>query len=165
MFTDMRIKILRFLKKNVKVIFILVCIWAVVFFINLYLKNRQNPVTLQTTYEPHTSVMDETSSVSEKVSNQVEDMLDEYMGYVLDGNVESAYAMLSDDCKKNSFENKIDNFTSYILNKVGSAKRYVIQNYSNKGNTYIYQIKYTDDFLASRLDKHSVFLYRRKNCV
>lgn len=106
---------------------------------------------LQTTYEPHVSVMDETKKVPQKVSNQVEEMLDTYMKYLLEGNVESAYHMLSEECKENSFDNQLDSFTTYVLNKVGSAKRYVIQDYSNEGNTYIYQVKYTDDFLATGL--------------
>lgn len=151
MFTNVRIKVLQFLRKNAKVIFLVVCIWAVVFLVNLFLKNYKPKMDLQTTYEPHTSVMDDTKKVPQKVSNQVEEMLDTYMKYVLEGNVESAYEMLSEECKENSFENKKDAFTTYILNKGGGAKRYVIQDYSNKGNTYIYQVKYTDDFLATGL--------------
>lgn len=151
MFTNVRIKVLQFLRKNAKVIFVVVCIWAVVFLVNLYLKNYKPPVDLQTTYEPHVSVMDETEKVPQKVSNQVEEMLDTYMKYVLEGNVESAYNMLSEECKENSFDNQLNAFTTYVLNKVGDAKRYVIQDYSNDGNTYIYQVKYTDDFLATGL--------------
>lgn len=151
MFTSFRIKALHFLKKNSKVIFIVVCIWAVVFFVNLFLRNYKAPQEVQTTYEPHISVMDKTDSVPRKVSNQVEEMLEQYVGYLLEGNVEMAYQMLSDNCKQWSFENNIDVFTSYVLEKVGAAKRYTIQNYSNEGNTYIYQVKYMDDFLATGL--------------
>lgn len=151
MWTDFRLKVRHFLRKNAKIIFIAVCIWSVVFFINLFLKNYEAPVDLQTTYEPHTSVMDSGSSVPKKVSNRVEEMLEEYVGYCLEGNVESAYGMLSDTCKECSFENNIDNFTAYMINKIGSAKRYAIQDYSNNKNTYIYQIKYSEDMLATGL--------------
>ncbi len=151
MVTDLRLKIRHFFKKNAKIIFIIVCIWAIVFFVNMFLKNYKPPVDLQTTYEPHKAVMDSTDSVPEKVSNDVEKMLEEYVGYCLEGNIESAYAMLSDMCKECSFNNNIDEFSSYMLNKIGSAKRYAIQNYSNNGNTYIYQIKYSGDLLATGL--------------
>ncbi len=151
MFTKFRIKALHFLKKNSKVIFIVVCIWATVFFVNLFLRNYEAPQEVQTTYEPHTSVMDKTNSVPQKVSNQVEEMLEQYVGYLLEGNVEMAYQMISDNCKQWSFENNINVFTSYVLEKVGAAKRYTIQNYSNEGNTYVYQVKYMDDFLATGL--------------
>ncbi len=74
MWTDFRLKLRHFFRKNAKIIFIAVCIWSVVFFINLFLKNYQAPVELQTTYEPHTSVMDSGSSVPKKVGNSVEEM-------------------------------------------------------------------------------------------
>ncbi len=164
MFTDFRLKIRHFLKKNAKLIFIIVCIWAIVFFINMFLKNYQAPVNLQTTYEPHKAVMDSTDSVPEKVSNSVEEMLEKYMGYCLEGNVESAYNMLSDTCKECSFANEIDNFTSYITNKIGSAKRYAIQNYSNEGNTYIYQVKYSGDMLATGLT-NTTYQYTEEKIV
>lgn len=151
MWTDFRLKLRHFLKKNAKIIFIVVSIWAIVFFINLFLKNYKAPVKLQTTYDPHTSVMDSGSSVPKKVSNNVEEMLEKYVSYCLEGNVESAYEMLSDTCKEYSFNNDIDDFTAYIVNKIGSAKRYAIQDYSNSGNTYIYQIKYSEDMLATGL--------------
>ena len=113
MFTEFRLKILHFLKKNAKVIFIVVCVWAGIFFVNLLLKNYKPKMDLQTTYEPHTSVMDEKSSVPQKISNDVEEMLDKYVNYLLEGNVEQAFETLSDSCKQYSFENSIDDFTSY----------------------------------------------------
>lgn len=164
MWTDFRLKMRHFLKKNAKIIFIVVCIWSVVFFVNLFLKNYKAPVDLQTTYEPHTSVMDPSSSVPQKVGNRVEEMLDKYVGYCLAGNVESAYEMLSDTCKECSFNNNIDQFTAYMLNKIGSAKRYAIQNYSNQGNTYIYQIKYTEDMLATGLT-NSTYRYTEEKII
>lgn len=164
MFTDLRLKLRHFFKKNAKIIFVVVCVWAIVFFINLFLKNYQAPQTPQTTYEPHTSVMDSGSTVPKKVSNQVEEMLDEYVSYCLEGNVESAYSMLSDTCKEYSFENNIDNFTMYLREKIGSAKRYAIQDYSNEGNTYIYQIKYSDDMLKSGLT-NTTYLYKEEKII
>lgn len=162
MFTDLRLKIRHFFKKNAKIIFIVVCIWAIVFFVNLFLKNYKPQVTLQTTYEPHTSVMDANSSVPKKVSNRIEEMLEEYVGYCLEGNVESAYEMLSDHCKEYSFNNEIDYFTEYMTGKIGSAKRYAIQNYSNDGNTYIYQIKYSEDILATGLTNTTYYYTEEK---
>lgn len=162
--TDIRIRILHFLKNNAKIIFIVVCIWAIVFFVNLYLKNHNLSEGLQTTYEPHASVMDATSTVPEKVSNTVEQMLDQYVNFLLDGNVQSAYDMLSSECKKYSFDDSLDNFTTYAINKLGTAKRYAIQDYSNDDNTYIYQVKYTDDFLATGIT-NSVYAYSEEKVV
>ena len=43
-------------------------------------------------------------------------------------------------------------------------KKYAIQDYSNDGNTYIYQIKYTDDLLATGLT-NSVYQYTEEKII
>lgn len=164
MFTDFRIKVLHFFKKNGKIIFIIVCIWMIVFMINNFLKNYEAPVELQTTYEPHTSVMDSKSSVPKKVSNEIEEMIDEYIGYCNDAEWSSAYNMLSDTCKEYSFDNDIKNFMQYVYTKMPTPKNYAIQDYSNDGNTYIYQIKYTDDMLATGLT-NSTYQYTEEKMI
>ena len=151
MFTDIRLRILHFFKKNKKIVFIAICIWAVIFFINMLLKNYEPKPELQTTYEPHTSVMDEKSSVSKTISDPIEEMIEEYVGYCNEANWEKAYNMLSDTCKEYSFKNDIQEFMKYVYTKMPTEKKYAIQNFSNDGNTYIYQIKYTDDLLATGL--------------
>jgi len=162
--SDIRIKILHFFRKNAKVVFIVVSIWAIVFFINRYLRNHQAPVELQTTYTPHRAVIDTQSAVPEQVSNNVEEMLDKYVNYLLEGNVQNSYDMLSDECKEYSFENNIDKFTAYAMNKIGNAKRYAIQNYSNEKNTYIYQVKYTEDFLETGIT-NTIYTYSEEKIV
>lgn len=151
MFTDLRLKILHFIKKNKKVVFIVICIWAVVFFINMFLKNYHPKPKLQTTYTPHQSVMDTKSKVPTRTSNEIEDKIDEYMGYCNAANWAEAYNMLSDTCKEIIFDNSLDNFMDYAYKKMPTEKKYAIQDFSNDGNTYIYQIKYADDMLATGL--------------
>lgn len=151
MFTDFRLKLLHFFRKNKKIIFIVICVWAIVFFINLLLKNYEPKPQLQTTYEPHTSVLDNSKTVSKNVSNLIEDKIEEYVGYCNNAEWQKAYNMLSDACKEYSFNHDIQEFMKYVYTKMPTPKKYAIQDYSNDGNTYIYQIKYTDDFLATGL--------------
>ncbi len=151
MFTDIRLKILHFFRKNKKIIFIVICVWAIVFFINLLLKNYEPKPQLQTTYEPHTSVLDNSKTVSKNISNPIEDKIEEYVGYCNQAEWQKAYNMLSDACKEYSFNHDIQEFMKYVYTKMPTPKKYAIQDYSNDGNTYIYQIKYTDDFLATGL--------------
>lgn len=151
MFTDLRLKVLRFFRKNSKIIFIVICIWVVIFMINMLLKNYEPEPELQTTYEPHTSVIDSKSSVPESVSNPIEEMIDEYVGYCNDANWQAAFNMLSAECREYGFNNNVQEFMKYVYTKMPTEKQYAIQNYSNDGNTYIYQIKYTDDLLATGL--------------
>lgn len=149
--TDLKLKLIRFWRKNSKIIFIAICVWIIVFIINRALKNYNPPTELQTTYEPHTSVIDDTSSVPEKISNPIEEMIEEYVGYCNEGNVESAFDMLSDSCKEYCFDNDIDNFVTYLSTKQIANMKYAIQDYSNNGDTYIYQIKYSQDLLSTGL--------------
>ena len=149
MFTDVRIKILHFFKKHKKIIFIVVCVWLIVFFINMFLKSYEPEQELQTTYEPHTSVMDTTKSVPEKTANEFESLIDEYVGYCNDAEWPKAFNMLSASCQEYSFNNDIEEFMKYVYTKMPTPKKYAIQDYSNNGNTYIYQVKYTDDLLAT----------------
>lgn len=155
MFTDFRLKVLRFFRKNSKIIFIVICVWVVVFIINMMLKNYEPEPVLQTTYEPHTSVLDPGSSVPKSVSNPIEEMIDKYVGYCNEGNWSAAYNMLSEECREYGFNNSIQEFMRYVYTKMPTEKEYAIQDYSNDGNTYIYQIKYTDDLLATGLTNSS----------
>lgn len=151
MFTDIRLKIARFFRKNGKIIFIIFSVWMIVFFINLFLKTYQPKPELQTTYEPHTAVMDTKSSVPKMVSNPIEEMIETYVGYCNDGNWQAAFSMLSPTCQEYGFSNDVTEFMEYVYTKMPTKKKYAIQNYSNEGKTYIYQIKYTDDLLATGL--------------
>lgn len=151
MFTDLRLKFLHFIKKNKKITFIVICVWVIVFFINMFLKGYNPKPELQTTYQPHVSVMDNKKQVSKKTSNEIEEMIDEYMGYCNDANWAEAYNMLSSTCKEVIFDNNIQNYIDYAYTKMPTTKKYAIQDFSNEGNTYIYQIKYADDMLSTGL--------------
>ena len=155
MFTDFRLRVIRFFRKNSKIIFIVICVWGIVFLINMFLKYRETPVELQTTYEPHTAVINDSSSVPKSVSNSIEDMIEEYIGYCNNAEWSKAFNMLSETCKKYAFDDDIESYMEYVYTKMPTPKKYAIQDYSNDGNTYIYQIKYTDDMLATGLNDSS----------
>lgn len=161
---DIRLKVIHFFRKYKKIIFIAVSVIVVVFMINLYLKNRKVTVTPQTTYEPHTSVIDSSDTVSKSISNTIEEMIAQYMEYCNDADWASAYNMLSDDCKTYAFDNELSNYMEYASIKMPTQKKYAIQDYSNDGDTYIYQIKYTDDMLATGLT-NSTYQYTEEKMV
>ena len=151
MFTDFRLRIRHFFKKYGKVLGIAFLIWLVIFIVNRIIANYEPKQELQTTYTPHTSVMDDSSSVSKSISDPIEEMIEQYVTFCNDADWQAAYNMLSDECKRYSFNDNIEEFMEYVYTKMPTPKKYAIQDYSNKGNTYIYQIKYTDDMLATGL--------------
>ena len=164
MFTDFRLKIRHFFRKNSRILLIVISIWVIVFIINRFLKNYEPEKELQTTYEPHQSVMDPGKKVPESVSNPIEDMIEEYMGYCNEGNYQKAFNMLSPACQEYSFQNSVENFMAYILDKMPNEKKYAIQDFSNEGNTYIYQLKFTDDILATGLT-NTVYQYNEEKMI
>lgn len=161
-FTEFRLKFRHFIRKYRRVILIIFVIWAAIFFVNAMLKNRINQPEATTTYDAHTSVIDSTASTPANLQNPIEDMIEEYVGYCNEGNYQKAFNMLSEDCRKYEFNNSVSDFMEHVLVKMPTPKKYSIQDYSNVkyGNKrlYIYEIKYTDDLLATGLT-NSTYAY------
>ena len=161
-FTELRLKFKRFLRKYGKFVLIIFIIWAIIFLINLMLKNKQDVPEATTTYDMHTSVIDSTASTPKSMQEPIEEIIDEYIGYCNEGNYQKAFNMLSEDCRKYGFNNSVYDFMQYVLVKMPTPKKYSIQDYSNikYGNTrlYIYEIKYTDDLLSTGLT-NSTYTY------
>lgn len=164
MYNDIRLKINRFFRKSWKILLLALCVWIIIFIINKLLKNYEPETELQTTYEPHTSVMNTKDSVSMKVGNSIEELINQYATYCNNAEWDKAFNMLSDSCKKYSFNNDIEEFMKYVYTKMPTEKKYAIQDYSNDGNLYIYQIKYTDDLLATGLT-NTVYQYTEEKMI
>lgn len=154
-FTELRLRFRHWFRKYKKVVFVVLVIWGLIFLINLYIRNRKIEPQATTTKEPHTAVINQSSSTPKSMQTPIEDMLKEYIGYCNEGNYQKAFNMLSEDCKSYEFDNRVENFMEHVLVKMPTPKKYSIQNYSNTtyGNKkiYIYEVKYTDDLLATGL--------------
>lgn len=154
-FTDIRLKIRHFFRKYKRILIIGFIIWAIIFFINMIFTNMPKDYTPTTTYEVHTSLVNNSDSTPKSLQQPIEDIINEYVGYCNEGNYQRAFDMLSEDCKEYAFDNDISRFMSHVLEKMPTPKKHAIQSYSstkyNNRNMYIYQIKYTDDFLATGL--------------
>ncbi len=154
-FTEFRLKLRHFFKKYQKLILVIIILWGLIFLLNLYLRNRVVEPVPSTTFEPHVSVIESSSSTPKRMQTTIEDMIEEYVGYCNEGNYQKAFNMLSEDCRKYEFNDDIQEFRTHVLVKMPTPKKYSIQDYSNTkyGNkrVYIYEIKYTDDLLATGL--------------
>lgn len=161
-FVDARLKIRHWFRKYKKLILILFLAWFAIFMINYFIGHRKVKPERNTTYEAHTSVIDSSSSVPQSIQTIIEEMIKEYIGYCNEGNYQMAFDMLSEECRKHEYKNSIDRFMNHVLTKMPVPKKYAIQDYSNPkydGKTfYIYEIKYTDDLLATGLT-NSVYSY------
>ena len=149
-FTDFRIKVMNFCKRNKKKIFIIIIIWLIIFIINQILKNRPKQLPApSTTYTPHVSVLDDEKEVPEKYQKPIENTIDTYFNYCNNGEYEKAYNMITKECREKNYPT-LEQFTEYINGVFeGKKKIYNIQNYSIVDNKYIYDIRILDDILAN----------------
>lgn len=154
-FTEFRLKLRHFLKKYQKLILVVIILWGLIFLLNLYLRNRIVEPVPSTTFEPHVSVINSAVSTPKHMQTTIEDMIEEYVGYCNEGNYQKAFNMLSEDCRKYEFDDDVQKFRKHVLVKMPTPKKYSIQDYSNtkygKQKVYVYEIKYTDDLLATGL--------------
>lgn len=164
MINDIRLRIRHFYRNNKKIVFITISLIFILFTVNQYFKNRKVDLKPETTYKPHTSVIDTSSKVPTSSSKTIEELIEEYMNYCNSNNWAKAFKMLSEECREYSFNNSIDDYMEYQYTKMPTPKKYAIQDYSNDGNLYIYQVKYTDDFLATGLT-NSVYSFTEEKMV
>jgi len=125
-FTELRLKIRHFLRKYKRVIFVIFIIWAIIFFINLMLKNKKVEPQATTTYKPHVSVIDSNASTPVNVQKTIEELIEEYVEICNDGNYQKAFNMLSEPCRKYAFDNSVEKFIKHVLVKMPVSKKYFI---------------------------------------
>ncbi len=155
-FTDLRLKIRHFFRKYKNIILICLCVWLVVFIINILLTRKAPDLTPKTTKEEHTSVINSGNKVPKSMTSEIEKRIEEYADACNDGNYQKAFNYLSPDCRKYEFDDSVENFMKHVLGVTPTARDYAAQDYSNltisDGTTiYIYEIKYFNSFIESGL--------------
>ena len=159
-FTDLRLKIRRFIRKYKNIILIGLCIWLVIFIINILLSRKAPDLTPQTTRDEHTAVINSQKKVPKSMTPEIEKLIEEYVEACNDGNYQKAFNYLSEDCRKYEFDDDIEKFMEHVLDVTPTPREYAAQNYSNinlaDGTAiYIYEIKYFNDFIATGLTNSS----------
>lgn len=165
MFLKWRLKIRNFFKKYKKVIFIVLIVWLVIIAINFFLGRRSETPVLNTTYNPHEVVLTSDTEVPEKLQTPIEDTIDDYINKCNNKDYSGAFELLTADCKTHVFGDSLDNFTTYASSIFPNKKRYSIQNYSNYGQAYIYNVKLIDDIITTGLTNQSYAYYEEKFAV
>lgn len=157
---DTRLRIRRFFKKYKKIIIFIVIAWAIIFTVNHILKNMPKEEIPKTTYEPNVSVMTE-DEVPEKWQATIESTIDTFVQRCNNKEYESAYNMLSDDCKDAVYPT-LSSFQKYVDNRFKEKRSYSIQNFSNVGKQYIYDVNLMDDLMATGLTNKEFYYNEEK---
>lgn len=148
--TDLKLKMIRFFKRNKKKILVFFIIWLIIFIINYILKNKPEELPApSTTLTPHVSVLNESKEVPEKFQKPIENLIDTYFNYCNNKEYEKAYNLITTDCKNKNYPS-LDGFKGYIDTIFENKKKiYNIQCYSIVDNKYVYSIRILDDILAT----------------
>lgn len=152
MLLNLRLKIQDFFRKNKFRIFILIIVLSVIITVNKYLGKMKEIEPPKTNYQPHTAVITGDEIKSIKTKNTLEEKINGYMDACGNRDYQTAYDMLSDECKEICFKKNISFFKEYIDSIYDKNKVYSIQDYSNKNNVYVYKVTISEDILASGLN-------------
>lgn len=152
MLLNIKLKIIDFVKKHKNKILIGIIVLIIIISINIYLGNLRESAPPTTSYEPHNPIISGDEVTSEKEKTTIENSIKEYMELCNDKDYESAYNLISEDCRKEKFADNIENFKKYINYIFDGKKIYSIQNYANKDNVYVYKVTISEDIMATGMN-------------
>ena len=151
-FTDLRLKLIDFVRKHKYKIYIGLIIITIIIAVNMILGKIKQSEPPSTIYDAHDPIVSGSKVTSKKQQNKIENTIKEYMDYCKNKDYESAYNCLSEICKEYKFKNKLENFKTYIDAIFDGNKVYSIQDYSNKDNIYIYQVSIFENIMATGMN-------------
>lgn len=157
---NIRLKVNGFFRKYKNTIILIIIIWTIIIAVNYLLKHMNDNKKPSTTYEPNKAVMDE-STVPSKLQGPINKIISQFVGYCNNKEYESAYNLIADDCKEALYPS-IESFKQYVDNIYTSKKIYNIQNFSNIGKTYIYDVRILNDIIATGTNDGGYMYYEEK---
>lgn len=142
-----------------KILMIIVAIiltFLLIRFMNQVAKNKlqqeaneaQNYIPEQGTYIPEETVISG-SDVPQTNQEQNTKIIEQFITYCNNKEVEKAYSLLSNECREQVFNSNIQNFKQNYIDKIFTSKKtYTMQSWISKSK-YTYQIKIMEDIMAS----------------
>lgn len=153
-------KLIRFYNQNrkkiLKIILIIVFIIGIIQLLNYFAKNNKgNDINKNNTINENTNIRQEVISNKSAVSgdtvsniklNNDTEVINQFVKYCNEQNINAAYELLSSDCKQEMFPALID-FNNIYYSKLfnGDKKTYTVENWSGS----IYQVRFTGDILST----------------
>lgn len=152
----------RFIDQNNKlilyVIFIIIFVLLVIKSLNSYYEKEeqqklqniiQNNTTANTTVNNNTSNNNDSTNQQNVNLDTIEGVMSKFVSHCNNNEIQDAYDMITDECKKAMYKTKEDFETKYVKNVFNEEKEYSMQKWAADGNTVTYQIKLLGDILAT----------------
>lgn len=141
------------------IVLIIVGSYGLILWFNNYAKSNREPKKTTINYANSNTIISEESALSQKnIDSQklkeANNLIDKFITYCNNGDVISAYSMLSDKCKKEKFlrlEDFIDNYYAKIFE---TNKIYEMQNWKDS----IYQVKLRNNPMSTGKIESDEFL-------
>lgn len=122
--------------------------WLIIFMINMIIKNRRPQVVLKNTYDPDTAVITNDNAPT-RYQDKIKAAMDEYIKHCNNKDYNSAFDLLTDDCKDYLYGNSLVRFQNYVDSLFKSKKIYNYQAFSIFNGYYIYDVTILDDIGAT----------------
>lgn len=164
MFLEFKRKAIDFFKKHGKKIVLILVVWIVILIINYFVgKMEEWNFKIDTNYKPHEAIMDN-GEVPEELQDPIADLIARFVENCNKKDYESAYNMLSEECRNKIYPD-IENFKTYVDYVFDGDKMHHIQNFSNQGNTYVYKVTIMENILATGLNNEEEMEYYQEKYV
>ena len=110
---------------------------------------QTNTTPSQEIYTPEKTTISG-SNVNVKKQEENKTIIENFINYCNQKQIEQAYNLLTDDCKEEVFFSNIANFNNNYVNKVFNGKKtYSMQSWINRDTYTTYKIKIVDDMITT----------------
>lgn len=144
----LRVALHEFWIRHDKQIISIAIIWLIIIIINQVFKNRVTEKELVNTYTPDLAIITD-NEVPKKKQDTIKEMVEKYIQACNDKNYDEAYSYITNDCKTYVFGNDMSKFKEHIDSQFDNYKIYDLQNTSNVGDIYLYNLSIYDDIAAT----------------
>lgn len=138
----------KFYNLGIKLIIVAIIIFIATVIISMIGSNQDEKDENRAVYNPTSTVISGKNITVEKYEEN-KSIVNKFMQYCNEKNVQAAYDMLSEDCKENEYKN-IEIFNKIVVKQIFNAtKTYNIQSWINNSKFNVYRIRITEDLLAT----------------
>lgn len=95
------------------------------------------------------TLTEEDEEVPDKYKTKFGNVIDKFYTACVKGDMDTAYNLLSDECKNMMYPNQTLFENLYCKEKFNGNKEYSFQSWKTSGNKYMYQVKIFDNMLAT----------------
>ena len=145
--------------KILKVVFFVIFVFLIIQILNNIAKNEQNRLYEQAqndidsgkknTIDNSNYLINQKQNVTKSENEKIKSVMEKFVQYCNEKNIQSAYDLITDECKNQLFDGIEDFKEKYIDIIYKNERNYSMQAWSKNNNMYTYLITYTENVLET----------------